>query len=117
LVIEIEESNIKPTQILGKFLTTAFSEHFMNDKLLGRNGLIPLSDCSFLQIAYTGNLSKRSQKPNQLLLLRDRIKSKLPLPPMANYGLVMVPDWKTAGRQVMEVLQRLLEHSSKSSDK
>lgn len=109
LVVEIEESNIKPTQILGKYLTTAVSKHFTHTKLLGEGVHCPLSNSAFLQIAFLGNLPEGSQKPDQLELLRDEIKRRFIFPPIVCYELLLIHDRNSVMQQLTETLSHLLK--------
>jgi hypothetical protein len=55
VIIEIEESGLKPSNVLGKFLASAFSSHF-----IARQGTLPveISDStSFIQILDTSSLN------------------------------------------------------------
>ncbi len=73
VIVEIEEANIKPTQICGKFLTTAISECFRH-KL--HKGVPILFDKSvlFLQIIDTSKLKERSAKNKQVEYIEKSIQ-------------------------------------------
>lgn len=47
VIIEIEESNVKPTQVCGKFLTSALSRYYIHDnemnKPIGMNDSVAFS--------------------------------------------------------------------------
>ena len=64
VIIEIEETNIKPTQICGKFLTSALSSCFIHES--EHNTAIGMSDSvSFIQILDTSQLQDRTSKVKQ----------------------------------------------------
>ncbi|MDR3001894.1 MAG: hypothetical protein LBU89_11595 [Fibromonadaceae bacterium] len=71
VVIEIEESNIKPTQICGKYLTTALSSIY-NHENDGEIFLKPKS-VNFIQILDTSSPHKKLQFEN----IKDMIESNL----------------------------------------
>jgi hypothetical protein len=55
-VIEIEESDIKPTQICGKYLTAAMSKKYIHE-----NESLALKDVCFIQILDISSLKKKKQ--------------------------------------------------------
>lgn len=75
VIIEIDESDIKPTQICGKFLTSALSSFYiyktekfkMNDSVL------------FIQIVDVKKLEKETSKIAQFNNIEDSIHNILPL--------------------------------------
>jgi hypothetical protein len=93
VIIEIEESDIKPTQICGKFLTSAISSHYIhNYKPEGKknNEIIAIGNpVFFVQVLDSSNLkinktSKIEQGENLeksirtfLSLVTDRVQYKL----------------------------------------
>jgi hypothetical protein len=76
VLIEIEESNIKPTQICGKFLTSALSRCSMH-RVYGTRKLG--EDVLFLQILDTSKLKRESDKLRQFRHLSESIRAVLPL--------------------------------------
>ena len=63
-IIEIEESNVKPTQICGKFLTSALAKYYIHDN--EENKPVEMDDhVAFIQIVDTSKLKKNSAKPKQ----------------------------------------------------
>jgi len=77
-IIEIEESNVKPTQVCGKFLTSALSRYYIHDKEMNRP--VGMSDSvAFFQIVDTSKLKGKSAKPGQWKALERSIQSVLPL--------------------------------------
>ena len=78
VIIEIEETDITPTQICGKFLTSALSSYFIheseNDIPLGMSDSV-----SFIQILNTARLKAGAAKPNQWQNLQKSIMDTLPI--------------------------------------
>jgi len=61
VIIEIEESNIKPTQILGKLMTSAIANYYIHEN--SNNQKIEMSnEVSFIQILNTEALKNNSSK-------------------------------------------------------
>lgn len=76
VIIEIEEANIKPTQICGKFLTSALSSYFIH-KSEG-NTAIEMGDLvSFIQILDKAKLQDRTSKVKQWENLEKSIMNLL----------------------------------------
>jgi hypothetical protein len=66
IIIEIEESDNKPTQICGKYLTSNLAEFYAHDTLgKGKEINIDKSSVLFIQIIDTKSLKKGSNKPIQ----------------------------------------------------
>jgi hypothetical protein len=64
-IIEIEESDIKPTNLCGKYLTSALSEYLIHSSLNNRR--IPLDEATaFIQVLCTDGLAQNSVKDMQL---------------------------------------------------
>jgi hypothetical protein len=77
-IIEIEESNVKPTQICGKFLTSALARYYIHENK--ENAPVEMSDSiAFIQIVDTSKLKKNSAKPKQWKAIERSIQSILPL--------------------------------------
>lgn len=78
-IIEIEESNVKPTQICGKFLTSALARYYIHDNK--RNEPVEMSDSvAFIQIVDTSKLVKeKTSKPQQWEALEKSINRIIPL--------------------------------------
>ena len=90
-VIEIEEANILPTQVCGKFLTSALASFYHHK----RHGSTPISirDAFFVQIVDSSRLKgDRTSKLAQFENIRESIRSVLPLGGSAvtSYELVAV---------------------------
>lgn len=72
-IIEIEESNVKPMQILGKYLTSVFADSFIHD--VYKDKIIRKSDGAlFLQILNSKTCLKSGSKKTEQW---DIIKNKL----------------------------------------
>jgi len=79
MIVEIEESNVKPTQICGKFLTSALSKYYIHDSK--RNEPVEMANSvSFIQIVDTSKLVRgKTAKPKQWKALEESINRILPL--------------------------------------
>ena len=79
IIVEIEESNVKPTQICGKFLTSALSKYYIHDSK--RNEPVEMANSvSFIQIVDTSKLVRsKTAKFNQWKALEESINRILPL--------------------------------------
>lgn len=77
VIIEVEESDVKPTQICGKFLTSALSSYFIHEKY--NNDPIAIVDALFIQILDTTVLKAATSKIEQWRNLESSIQSLLPL--------------------------------------
>lgn len=77
-IIEIEETDITPTQICGKFLTSALSSYFIHES--ENNNPIRMSDSvSFIQILNMSRLNEGTAKPDQWKNLEKSIRKILPI--------------------------------------
>jgi hypothetical protein len=90
-IIEIEESDIKPTQICGKFLTSALAAFYEHKN----GGRLPLCGTSsfFVQVVDSSGLKRaRTAKLEQFENLQQSIGLLLPLgaSPMTQYRLFEV---------------------------
>ena len=82
VIIEIEESNVKPTQICGKFLTSALSTYYESKDY-------PMADSvAFLQVLDMSKLKGKSSKPRQWKNLERAIKELLPINNIKDYFLI-----------------------------
>jgi hypothetical protein len=86
LIVEIEESNRKPTQIAGKFLTSALASYLIHDNH-GNTAIAKDAKLVFLQVVDTTGLKVRSVKRNQWSNLERSIQSILPLGGIREYRL------------------------------
>jgi hypothetical protein len=79
MIVEIEESNVKPTQICGKFLTSALASYYIHNSK--RNEPIGMDDSvTFIQIVDTSKLVKeKTSKFKQWKALEESINRIIPL--------------------------------------
>jgi hypothetical protein len=78
VIIEIEESNVKPTQICGKFLTSALAKYYIHENK--ENKPVEMYDyVTFIQIVDASKLKKNSAKRKQWRALERSIQGILPL--------------------------------------
>jgi len=85
-IIEIEESNIKPVQVCGKFLASALSSYYIHRS--ESNTPIGMSDSVlFIQILDTSKLSEKTSKIDQWEHLEKSIENILPIGKIRNYKL------------------------------
>ena len=79
-IVEIEESNVKPTQVCGKFLTSALCRYYIHETDNGLQKNEMAHSVTFIQIVQAGNIVKgRSRKPEQWEKLETSIQNILPL--------------------------------------
>jgi len=78
VIIEIEEANIKPTQILGKFLTSALSSYFIHES--ENNECIGMANSVlFIQILDTSKLKMdKTSKIRQWKRIEESIQNIIP---------------------------------------
>ena len=78
VIVEIEESDLKPTQICGKFLTSALARYYIHEK--EGNMPIGMQDVvTFIQVVDASNLERLSAKPYQWKNLESSIEKILPI--------------------------------------
>ena len=78
VIIEIEEANIKPTQICGKFLTSALSFCYIGK--YNDNKPVSMDDIVlFIQILDTSNLEEGTHKPKQWRNIEESITQIIPV--------------------------------------
>jgi len=78
VIVEIEESDVKPTQICGKFLTSALARYYIHETEC--NVPIGMHDSvTFIQVVNTSGLECVSAKPYQWKNLESSIGNILPL--------------------------------------
>jgi len=78
VIIEIEETDITPIKICGKFLTSALSRYFIHES----ENNIPRGmsvSVSFIQILNTARLKAGAAKSNQWKNLEESIRNTLPI--------------------------------------
>lgn len=78
VIIEIEQANIKPTQICGKFLTSALSNYYIHNS---KNNDCYIMDESvlFIQILDSSNLTEGTHKPKQWTNIEESITQIIPV--------------------------------------
>lgn len=76
-IIEIEEADIKPTQVCGKFLTSALSNFYIHEKDGGILGMA--ESVFFLQVLDSKKLKVGSVKRKQFISLEKAIQEIVPL--------------------------------------
>ena len=78
VIVEIEESDVKPTQICGKFLTSALARYYIHET--EDNVPIGMHDSvAFIQVVECSSLKSLSAKPYQWKNLESSIRNILPL--------------------------------------
>lgn len=111
VIVEIEEANVKPTQIAGKFLTSALSSHFIHRRHGGR--AVPKGQqVYFVQIVDTSGLSVRTAKKKQWRNIEKGIRGLLPVGGITDYRLFFgdEADFRgETGRQVAEMVRDACE--------
>jgi hypothetical protein len=111
VIVEIEEAKVTPTQIAGKFLTSALSSYFIHNRHGGV--AIPKHDrLWFLQFVDTSRLPKGSSKPAQWRNIEAGIRSFLPLGGITEYNLFHVAEAEFRGQaeqQVVEIIRTAVE--------
>jgi len=81
VIIEIEESNVKPIQIFGKFFASAFSDQYMG-KGIGKARYHPIvGPVLFIQVLDSSKLKEgKSKKPGQWENIEKQIQDCLKKP-------------------------------------
>jgi len=79
IIIEIEETNIRPTQICGKFLTSALARYYVHETM--NNGPVGMHDSvTFIQILDSSKLkADKTSKFTQWENLEHSINNILPV--------------------------------------
>jgi len=78
VIVEIEESDVKPTQICGKFLTSALARYYTHET----EGNVPIGmhdSVTFIQVVDTSDLKAQSMKLYQWKNLESSIINILPI--------------------------------------
>lgn len=87
LIVEIEESALGPTQVFGKFLTSAAAMCYIHDTD-GDAPVVKDKRVLFVQILDTSDLKPRSTKRDQWKNIASSIQSLLPLGSVSHYRLI-----------------------------
>jgi hypothetical protein len=111
VIVEIEESDVKPTQVCGKFLTSALSNYYIHKNK--KNKEIPIIDALFLQILSSSKLSIGSSKQYQWKNLEKSIQDIIPLQKseIIEYRLVFEdPEYlhQTINDEVLSIIKTFL---------
>jgi hypothetical protein len=77
IIVEIEESDIKPTQVCGKFLTSALSNYYIHEKDGGPKKMA--DSVAFIQVLDSSKLEDRTAKVKQFNHLEKSIQQIVPL--------------------------------------
>ena len=74
VILEIEESNVKPTQVCGKFLTSALSHYFVHESQSNKPVEMD-SSVTLIQIVDSSKLDVKTKKIKQWNLIEKSIKT------------------------------------------
>lgn len=79
VIVEIEEANVKPLQVFGKFFSCAVSQYFIHERK--HNAAIPMADSVlFAQILDTSKLTKdKTAKEDQWRNIQRSIQGVIPI--------------------------------------
>ena len=108
VIIEIEEANVKPTQICGKFLTSALSSYFIHES--ENSGPISMDDSVlFIQILDTSKLKEdKTSKIEQWENIQKSIENIIPVEDskIDNYKLIYgnISEFKANGKKGIELI-------------
>jgi hypothetical protein len=76
VIVEIEESNVKPVQICGKFLASALCSHY----IYGNDSPAPMDDSVlFIQILDTSELKLGTAKIDQWEIIAKLVQDTIPI--------------------------------------
>ena len=109
-IVEIEEANIKPTQICGKFLTSALASFYQHERRGNRP--LPVRDAFFVQIVDSSKLKKdKTSKLKQFGNVQKSICKLLPLghSTILTYELIAV-----AGASDTEGVEKVIRRIEKA---
>jgi hypothetical protein len=103
MIIEIEESNVKPTQICGKFLTSALAKYYIHESK-GDKPVEMGDKVFFIQILDSSKLAKgKTKKVDQWKKLEASINN---LVPMKNSQITL---YKILTTEELSVLESLIK--------
>lgn len=106
IIVEIEESNVKPTHICGKFLTSALASHYIHSSM--KNEPVGMDDhVTFVQIVDTSGLAKeKTSKCKQWKTLEASIKKIIPLKnsKIAEYRLFSTDEKSELTKFIKEII-------------
>jgi len=101
VIIEIEVSNIKPTQICGKYLTTALSNEYNHDE---KSIKIEKNSIDFIQILDTSSPYKEEQFKN----IKEAMEKIHSCGCVKNHHIIGI-DWKNK-KDINELKKQLHKH-------
>ena len=110
VIIEIEESDIKPTQICGKFLTSALSTCYFRGG--NKNDAVPMAkNVLFVQVIDRKLIPEGSAKGDQFRILKREIRKILPVKKshVTKYNLFCI-DWNKPDGEIEEFKSCILKH-------
>lgn len=109
LLVEIDESNVKPTHLAGKYLTSALANFYIHKR--ERGPLPKFERVWFLQIVSSKGLEPNSKKPAQWQTLEAAIRSIPCLGNIHRYGLFagLKSDFIPGGNQHSQVIEFVRE--------
>jgi len=90
--MEIDESDTKPTQICGKFLTSALSKYYIHGPKSNKVEVEMDSSVLFVQIVSAKKLKPESKKGGQWENIEKEIRDILPLKNIEKYRLIFDKD-------------------------
>lgn len=114
VIVEIEESALGPTQVFGKFLTSAAAHCYVHD-VDGAAPVLKDDRVLFVQVMDTSDLKPRSTKQQQWANIESSVRSLLPLGSINQYHLIygdedaFLPGQPTAARLAACVADALVE--------
>ena len=104
IIVEIEESDVKPTQICGKMLTSALSSHYIHQN--SGNKPVKMADSVlFIQVVDTSSLViDRTAKVGQWRALEKSIRNVLPINKITEYRLLTTDELKNIKELIKQFL-------------
>jgi len=110
VIIEIAETDLKPTHVYGKFLTSALASFYIQKTK--KNKPIPMAESVlFVQIVDMNSLSLKSRKFKQLYKIEQNIGKILPIngSRINKYRLSFIDSAKPE-KKIEELVNCILEH-------
>lgn len=102
-IIEIEESSISPTQICGKFLTSALSRYFIHEIQAGKYAV---EGAKFIQVLDDKKLSEGSKKQLQSTKIEEKIRDILGnFGSISEYHIIWSSDLDSKCSQIINIIQ------------
>ena len=104
IIVEIEESNVKPTQVCGKFLTSALAKYLIH-RTVSKKPVEKDENVMFIQILDTSKLKERTKKIAQWKQLEAQINGFLPLGDsrINNYKILTSDELSELGHLIEEI--------------